>query len=140
MTPTTVKGVLLAAADRLSGRPWYQMRGNRSTNKSPRAYCLSDAVLFAAREVGARDRVQSLAIAAVERHVGQDATAWNDAPGRTKAQVIAVLKKAASTLALLLFLAPVAHAGVTPVCPGRVVVDYVIVVQWTPATGEGERT
>ena len=36
-------------------------------------------------------------------------------------------------LGLLLFLAPVAQAGVTPVCPGRVVVDYVIVVQWTPA-------
>lgn len=100
---TTVRGVLLAAARRLERRPWYQVRhrgGNIvSTCTSSSAECALDALysffVDRPRQPRAPDHVIKEAQKRIEALVGSTLPTWNDAPGRTKREVIATFRKAA---------------------------------------------
>lgn len=104
-----VTDVLNAAADLLE-KPgaWTQGAASRDVFGNPDGdaeiwpdavcWCVWGAILNVTGEtsiVGANQRTKSAA-EALERHIGtNDVTTWNDASGRTQAEVVAALREAA---------------------------------------------
>jgi hypothetical protein len=79
--------VLLDAANILEERGWIQGGfGNAS-----RGYCMMGAI----GETRADENWQLMAMIALNQKFGQPMEQWNDTPGRTKEEVIAMLRETA---------------------------------------------
>lgn len=85
-----VRDVLLGAAEVIAERGWCQGRYLDSSG----AVCIEGSLRRAAQP--SHDHLFEACLA-VDRNVGRDIVAWNDAPGRTAEEVIAKLREVAAS-------------------------------------------
>jgi hypothetical protein len=78
------RGVLLAAADLIEQKGWTQR-----AYKDENGYCIVGALL----EINGRGWNQ--AIFEISGHLHQQTSSWNDAPGRTKEEVVRTMREVA---------------------------------------------
>ena len=101
--PRTPSAVLLAAADLIERTGWTQgspaadEQGYpvRSHSAAACRFCVAEAIRRACPGYP-NDNLDIAAMNLLERHLSTlDIPAWNDAPGRTKEEVVAALREAA---------------------------------------------
>ena len=101
--PLTPSAILLAAADLIEQTGWTQEspaadeQGYPVRSHSPAAcrFCVTEAIRRSCPDYP-NDDLDIAAMKRLERHLGTlDLPAWNDAPGRTKEEVVAALREAA---------------------------------------------
>lgn len=84
--------LLLRAAELIEIRGWCQ----RQTVDKHGGICTLGAIDTAARQLNFEWIIESAARKALEAVIGSSIPEWNDSPGRTKAMVVMVLRRAAN--------------------------------------------
>ena len=90
--PTTIRGVLLAAARLIEQRGW-----TRDDYERDGRFCVMGAINHAVtgKADGTFSPLVNEARIRLSEHTSCGVLAWNSAPGRTKAEVLAALRRAA---------------------------------------------
>lgn len=91
----TVADVLLDAAAYIEEYGWFQL-GSYRCYDGPEPACAMVAIAFVTDDYRADDHVGSKALCHLETVIGGSVPRWNDAPGRTKQEVVAAFRKAAA--------------------------------------------
>ena len=90
--------LLRGAAKDLETFGWIQ----GAAGNEERGFCAIGGIYHAQKDTGAKFDDRLLAYQAVKAVTGQDSSAnitrWNDAPGRTKQEVVSAMRKAATAL------------------------------------------
>lgn len=98
----TTRDVLHRAADLLGEYQWLQGEWRRDDDAGyPIGYCVAGAIYRSSTDFGNGKSSPHFEAArdALHDNVGRSIVSWNNAPGRTKAEVVACLREAAEAAA-----------------------------------------